>query len=661
MRAQIAVPAIQARIGEGFLQRVFGGKSFIHCLRELIKNCRDWGASHILIITAVRSEVRIIDDGSGMDAGNRSAFCSINTTTATGPRQAGRFCTGTKQMLFSQADQVTVRTAPQDEPDAVYVFTLTREKYEQLVLTNGSIGPERLLKNAETWPHEFPFGTDITYVLHDPSRKSILRGSKLGEELASMLPMHYGDIVTIDDDRLPAKQIEGQPFSEVSQTAQLGEVTLEVYRPKQRRGEEGLLLTAVEIGEVPIENLSRVLPPELRSMIPLVFLHPGVCGTLRAEFLKDHVNEDRFTFGASVADDPRVRMLLRHLVELAPRVEQRLKLRLSAQAESEAGERLLEDMARQLTRYYQDRGAVPPEPIITDDGTPAPFDDDGTPSERPAMQLVLPRREFAIGEEIIVEARLRPDLIEQHKDEEVRWYTDRSHAKTSRVESRRVTLTATELGHGVISADLPGTTIATQTHYDVVAQRVFQITDPHATVSIGGTLVIMTKNHDLLDDDPTWQLDGPGELKAEGRRAIFRARELGHVVVRAQDPNDSSVFATCDVTIIGRSRQLMCIRGHWFEYRFSVVENGQPVVIVRGDRVHRLMVNADCPGYKAAKGRSATGDFLRLIIAGEFARFITFVLETRDLSEIDPREFPRLAGDMLTLADSVYAEFPSST
>ena len=175
MKASTTIPEIQAGIGPGFLERVFGGKPFLHCLLELLKNSRDWGAARIYVLTTLANHMlRVFDDGDGMDAANRNAFASVNMTTAGGPRQSGIFCTGTKWMLFSHATRVEVLTAPKDDPDYVYIFALTTDEYERLAFTQGTMVPKRVKKTNETWPYESRFGTEITYTLGqaEPQRDS---------------------------------------------------------------------------------------------------------------------------------------------------------------------------------------------------------------------------------------------------------------------------------------------------------------------------------------------------------------------------------------------------------------------------------------------------------------------------------------------------------
>jgi hypothetical protein len=205
---------IQGKIGRNFLKQIFGGKKFMGCLSELFKNSRDWQANLIIITTGPdKTCMKIVDNGCGMGAKNRDAYASINADDiARGPRQSGKFDTGSKFMLFSHAD-VVVLTAPEEEPDKVYCFELEPDSYSQKVLTSQSILSEILPKNKETWPYPFSYGTELTYKFRNPRSKSILRGQDLAAELSAILPLKLMKAITVDGLPLPEKKIVGEKFA----------------------------------------------------------------------------------------------------------------------------------------------------------------------------------------------------------------------------------------------------------------------------------------------------------------------------------------------------------------------------------------------------------------------------------------------------------------
>ncbi|MBI4099356.1 ATP-binding protein, partial [Candidatus Parcubacteria bacterium] len=281
-------------IGPDRFKKEFGGKGFIHCLVELVKNARDWDANSILITTGHdrQRRLQIVDNGRGMDEANRDAFVSVDMTTARGSRQSGQFGTGSKQMLFSHATAVEILTAPADDSGFAYRFNVDVDHYQAVVLAGGDFDIERLERRT-AWSHGFPTGTQLVYTLRDPASRAILRGDELAVELAARLPLLFSEIVRVDGKALPEKKIKGKPFRAVQEHPTLGRVVFELYQPERRRIEEGLRLTAGEAGEVPIENLFSRLGPELQARFPTIFLHREVCGTISAAYLKEYANDDR--------------------------------------------------------------------------------------------------------------------------------------------------------------------------------------------------------------------------------------------------------------------------------------------------------------------------------------------------------------------------------
>lgn len=652
---------IPTGIGPGFLAMHFGGQPFNHCVRELVKNCRDWGAGSIRLLTEPRHQFRIIDDGAGMDADNRSAFCSINRTTATGPRQSGKFDTGSKRMLFSHALSVLVRTAPLDDSDRVYVFMFTADEYERLLLARQPIPRDVLHKDSTSWPHQHPFGTDIIYTLERPASRAILRGIRLAEELAALLPIRYSSIVTVDGQPLPEKERIGDLFVVVEQHLKLGEVSFELYRPARRRSEDGLLLTSVEIGEVPMANLFRVLPTELSERIPTIYLNPEVCGTVSAGFFKDYVNEDRVTVNPAIADEPELRPFIDLLVVQAPHIERRLKLETAAAVVTT--ERFIDEIALHLNTIYGGKNA--PTDTANHDGKTAPAgDNDGTPDppNPPPIRIVMERHEFALGERIELEARIRKDLRGQYEPSDLRWYTDRSLAAGIQVQDDCVAMTASVLGHGVVRVDIPGTPLQGDAHYNVVTERVLGVSIPHASIAIGSSLVIMTRNGDLLTGDPVWEVEGIGLLKPDGRRAIYQATALGRALVTVADRSKPTLRATCDVTVTGKPRKALKIREHWFEPGYITAAGKRHVLMnLSGGAVHRITINSEAVGYGAAAKRGQLKEFFYRAAAEEYARLVMIELSGRDIRSLDPRDFSALCEEMLLLADIVYAEMIGKT
>lgn len=652
-------------VGEGFLREVFGGKSFLHCLVELVKNARDYGASFFSIFTLPdRGILRVIDDGDGMAEENRCAFVSINRTTAKSKGQAGRFGTGTKQMLFSFAKSVMVRTAPKDDPEHVYLFEFTAEEYERLAFKEGkSVPQQRVAKTAQNWPHAHSFGTEITYVLLDPKNRSIFRGERLAKELSARLPVKFEDIVRVDDEPLPPKKIIGKRFESQETIQNLGTVVIELYRPETRHSDEDLRLASVEVGEIPLSNLMRVLPPEFRDRVPRVYLISGVCGTITVEFIGSFSNEDRNTLQPAAGHDPRTHQLIQLLRKLEPSVRRALDLKL----EDASGDVGIQADIKEVTGLF---GAVypsvrGPSRLSTQEQPLASTGEeqvDAPPREQRAMWLEAPG-EFEPGEPIEIKIRFSAELSKKYDAKQINWKLDRSRAKRIRLLPDGILLEATkDLGVGTVIADLPGTPYSCKVTYQIVQQRVFRLSASSPRVERGGSFILTAINADKLPEGKiAWSYSGRGLLEPMGGMARFRGTEIGSGIITAASPIRSEIHATCDVTIVNPTEWLFRIQEHAFRVESHLIGGGEradiarPAIMHRGgsDNVHTLHLNGAAPGYVRAHEQGVGTSYLLMQIAIEYFRFVQ--MDLPGIGEIDPRDFPHMMSRIAAQADALFA------
>ncbi|MFA4954863.1 MAG: ATP-binding protein [Patescibacteria group bacterium] len=646
---------IQADIGPGFLRKVFGGKSFIHCVIEMVKNSRDWGAQNIAIADEIRQAWRIADDGDGMGRANRNAFFSIHMTTANSPKQSGRFCTGTKQLLFSFAKRVSVLTAPKEEPDVVYRFSFTAEEYERIVLSKGRRPVEKMKKTAETWPFPHPFGTEITYELEDPGSRSILRGETLAKELAARLPCIFHDIVHVDGELIPPKEIIGEMFELTVKHPYLGEVSVELYQPKRKSRDEGLRLTAVEIGEITMRNLYRVLG-ELQDSFPLLYLKDEVCGMISAEYVRHYVNEDRDSVSPRIADDELTVYLLRFLKEIAPQVQKNLQLKMVATSPKEALDASVDELLILFDDCYNKDRRRPPAPPPPGPPPPPP---PGPPSEQRPLVLHLDGYEYELGERVNVEARFREDLAAQHAPGDIQWLKTFSRGKDFRQTPKGISFAVSQVGEGTIRADLPGKPYGASATYQVVEKRRFRLSRFQHVIIVGTSFTLEGLNLDKLKGDIRWSLEGVGTLEEKGARATFTSDRIGCAVIHACDSRNPSVESMCEVTIMDEPEKLIPIRGEFFQPRYDNIAGNsgfdRPTLMIQGSRVHTLMFNTNGLGYREAAEKGNATLFLAQAIGMEYARFSRFDLKRGEISQ-DPRDTQALVEEILADGLKIFEE-----
>jgi len=617
---------VRARIGKGFIKRVLGGMAFIACIRELIKNSRDWGASTIWINTSTRTEFTITDDGSGMNAENRDAFVSLNTSTAGGARQAGQFCTGAKRFLYSQAEWVRVVTATEETPDKVIIFEVTTEEHEEIVTSGGTIPIEVLDKNAETWPYNHRFGTQITFGLRKHHRAAIKRGADLATKLSNVLSWKFAstEIVRVDDQPLPPREIVGTVYAAQEEHRQLGEVSLEIFRPKKRAPDDDLLLTNLEIGEVPFKNLFMHLPTDLASRVPAVYLDKRVCGTIVLPLIRKYANEDRQTLRQDVGADRKINHFIRLLEMHADGVRRHLRLEPEKAASHGDGAEEVHRVARGFAAAYgssskpdgaqQGTGLLDPNPNPKNPSTPRP------------LSLSSPRQ-VAVGETFEVTATF---AAETHSVDELSWKV--RGPGTSDIEETDSGLrgTASTTGRVTVTADLPGSAVSARTSFEIVNERQLELSNTSAVIQLGETLALNVRNADTAQGNIAWSHTGVGSLDRKPQSAVFEATSVGLAQVSMWDSSSPKDRHDCMITVRGKPRDMLCIRGHWFEYQVLTVGGQRPIMMVRGAEVHRLVVNTRNEAYVAAAAADDPGtlqNFLLNAIAHEFVAFELFKLK----------------------------------
>jgi hypothetical protein len=643
---------IQAGIGPGFFNRIFGGLTFLHCLMELIKNTRDWGAGMVWVKTEDRARLVVRDDGSGMNAANRDAFASINLTTA-GEGQSGTFCTGTKQFLYSMAKMVEVLTAPKDDPDYVYIFSFSTEGYEKLALSRGVLTPKRVKKTAKTWPFDHPFGTELTYVLSNTRSKRILRGAKLAQELAARLPLKFRNVLYIDGAQLPQKDIIGEVFTYNEVDPQIGDVHMEIYRPRKRRAEEDLRLTAVEIGEASVGNLFRVLG-EYREQFPQVFLLREVCGTMATSFLGEYAMENRTTIRAEVVDDPRIVVLLDILNRIAPDVQRALQIRMAGQVDNDVEREIasIRDICNSRYSKKPQHSQGDGSGALDDDG-----EEGGSGGKKPPIQLSC-RREFELGETVEVTARIRKGMGKDVSD--LVWIHAHARCKDHVITDNGLTMVAAQVGVGTVTADLPSTPHSKVKAFQIVSKRVFRLSTPHATVATGGSVTISAVNADKLKGDLRWSLVGVGEIEVDknGKRVTFTApRYPCSATLVGYDRSDPNVRATCELTVIGQMETL-CIRDtHFMVTTYDAPgDDARPVVMNMSGDPHQVVFNTGAPGFKEAIKAGSRRELLLFALAQEYPGFKKFDIDGMDLSSIDPRDMPHIISGLSREGFVIYSE-----
>ncbi len=641
--------------GKGFLYNIFGGKSFMACIIEIIKNSIDYGAKNMWITTATPKILQISDDGDGMGRKNKQAFVSVNLTTASSPNQAGKYGDGSKGILFSFAQEVTVVTVSTEDPEHVYRFHFTTEEYEDKWRTGTMILPEIMPKTTETWPHDYPTGTDITYVFADARSPSLKRSLKdLPEELAARLPSKFHGFIKVDGVDIPPKKIVGNMIVSVEDHPFLGLVSIEIYRPERRTRDERLRFTSSVLGEAPVNNLYNALG-EYQDQFPEIFRHPDVCGTISVSYLRDYINEDRLTVRPNIADDLLTMHLLRYLRQMAEKVQRELQLRTVSSDVEDTHRQVIDDLESMVKGAYNPNGEGPPPDVIPPPPPPPPPGE-----ERPL--ILRTEREFEVGEKIVVQAAIRTDLSKRIKVSDLQWLTTRSRGSKFKHTATGLEFMASEVGPGSIRADIPGTPHGASSSYEVVEHRVFHLSHDHHRMIVGKTFTLRGVNMDRVKGKLIWTLEGKGELVEQGADgATFHATHVtDKVVIRAQDSKNKEVQEYCEVVVVETPDRMWRIRDKWFRLRHQrIVGDPQlerPVTMQQVGTKNDLVFNIGGLGYAQAIQAGSPTVFLSQAIGMEFARFVLVELVAPEDSVTDPRDVRELATEILSTGYSVFEE-----
>jgi hypothetical protein len=346
------------------------GEGLLFCLTEVLKNIFDWGASHAWFYTSTRNEFVQRDDGCGMGAENRKGFVSVGKGTGGGD-QSSLFGTGAKYIIFTFSNWVRVVTAPEEDPECVFVFEFTPQELAEAYSGKGRINCQKELKTAENWPHEHPFGTEISYTLKDPNSRSIHRGARLAALLSGRLDLTRleSGMVLVDGERLPPKKLAtGSKIYRDQIPAErfpaLGKMLFEFYRPETLHDQE-ILMTGRAVGEVSLrDSFVKTLPEEIRRLINPIYFEKEVCGLIVAGFLNEYATHSRSSYDPSLVDDERVIKLIEMLNDAVPAVAEHLGIKLKRESGTDLGESEIQEVFNRFRSKWEvpGDGPVGPEP-----------------------------------------------------------------------------------------------------------------------------------------------------------------------------------------------------------------------------------------------------------------------------------------------------------
>ncbi len=661
---------VQLDYQPGIISKNYQGKSFVHGIIEVVKNgLVDWGGTQLLIDTLNKNWITFADDGVGVPISRWPELLSMNNKKEIRARQTGKYDTGTKELFFSFSKEMRAKSVAQEDPNTVRSASINPQTYERMLLTKSLVELFKEVRNEQNWPYPFVSGLELTYVFQDPSSRAIKRGKALAEYLSARLISKFQNMILVDKQPLPPKQINGEIFSHSMPHAGMGEVFIELYVPKNTHSVETLWFASEEVGEIPIKEFIDHLSG-LEDRLPDVYRYPQIAGLISTPWIKDYINIDRGTLSAKIANDERLIMLLTLLRSLAPSIEKRLRLNMNSAA-SITGDpyQLIRSFAEKCnSRYSLDRKDVPGRSKDGEGGIVNLGENDNPdkPKEAKAFKLSV-NKEYEIGEEIEVGLSFAPNT--PYNISEVKWQTDASLAKNLKVTNGGLKLKANKVGHGRIMAHIPGTPHYQTCSYEIVNKRLPKLSGYSAVRPVGSHLLITVLNSDKLSGDSSvsWELSpgSVGLLEPQGLRAIYHAISVGSAKIIVTDLGNKKQFPPCEVEVFAEPEELLKIRDHTFRIEKTVAENFRSedrAVIMSGrpeSEVFSCFFNTQAPSYKVAENSGAFDQVFTPILASSYAGFVKIDLNPELADGISASEAALIGQQIQQLTGQIIYELNS--
>ena len=642
----LSAASIKPGIGLGFLRRVFTSGSLLQALIELIKDGLDWGATEIHLGTTRKGCLVYADNGVGMNADNRRAFVSFNLTTARADRnQAGRQGSGTKFML-ARSTCVRVATRTVDDPSSIVTFTTSINAIEQAIVQQSSLEVEHVPVTPKTWSRGFATGTQLEYELE--STRSMPRGEKLARELAERLTHAVAAKVFVDGKLLPEPEVIGEKFVYETKHPVLGQIAIELSRPKNRRDSDGVFFTPNDIGEASYGAFMRAAGDQNRPYFPEILGLAEVSGTISAAFLADVAVDDRTQFSDRLASDKRVRIFAAFLSELAPKIGETLGITVS-RGRKEGGIDL-GPIANDISDRFGGLPAVQKPPpndgptLLPPPGGPKPPGPHKPPVRKTTgIQLVPSYPDREVGEELIIHAYLREQaLVAQglgfqslrikYDDTLVRLLGPAEGGDGWRFRTLKV-------GKASFTVYVKKHTDVTATcSVEVVSQRRLRLHPPVTRARVGEMVAFTVDNADRIRGARVvWEVtpsDTPITVAPDALSATVSPRVYGSPLeVKVSDPGDTRNVATAMIIVPEKDAPRIRIQDTVFwlnPYDGADVAETAVFAYFRPERAsgegHILSINLAHPRMLRANERG--NEHVRRVFVEEVAtRYAEFVMQ----------------------------------
>ena len=609
----------------------------MRALCELFKNATDAGATSIRMATADKSKFTIIDNGWGMDAVRQAAFLKAGFSTNNG---SGKFGSGSSMFPFSFHCTVTVRTVSKNDPRSVYTCKFTYRQQAEYWLREYDIKWTKTAKNARSWPHSHPTGTELTYEFENPGMSGIFRSAMLRQRLTARLGIGIveSDMFMVDGQRLAPKEYTEatHPFViefDDKKGIMGGPVRLEFYRPVKSRA--GHVRPGYDfwmgdgcISEVSFRNEVYTKLVETRDKVPRILMLKDVCGQVIAGFLKEYAMNNRGEYKGLDADE-RTLYLFKLINSKEAEIAKALNLQLDNASPDEAvpGKEEITALLSRINDSYNQPNRPPTGGNDKTGGRGKRGKSTNNKDKRPYFELNQP--EFENGDVIVATLNVPGG---SPLDYDI--YDGDARAKTFELNRDEgiIKLRANSQGMAKLIARHKATGAQVEVSYEILPERWFRLDGPkEARLHERVTITALNTDKVLGEDDRLeWTIRrGEGQLLpgTQPNTQVFIPSKLLPVEINAMpsgDPDAIEGHTLMVISALDGGSKAFCIRGNFFDIQFDgrveVAEYNKPVTINKAlSGVHRMTFTPAHPFYRLALQQSTLSRDLIIFIAHEYA------------------------------------------
>lgn len=524
---------------------------------QLAENDYDAGADSInFVVDDDREVVSVQGNGSGFGVEGRRSFPSLGKSfKRKGNRPIkGKYGTGAKS-AFGVASTIMVEdVCPEDELSGrMVVMTLDRDETIARYAGENREGQHTYIVKRDSSLGQS--GSRVTVSGFDRGR--FLRGEILRERLSDGLAPFIAEMVRVNGERLPEREIVGERIRFTREHAILGTIRVDLYIPKRRRFNDRLRIGSIgPVCEVHDFFLG-ITDKNMKVRFPQILLDPAVCGIIDVEKFNEFSVQSRHEFDGALFSRQELHEFIYFLqMEVEPELSGKLQDTFSKNEQERA-----EEMVCSVTELFHKAFGVPQVRVPGRGHGPAEGGDTDEdiedqirpPTGRKDIQLNIGQVEIICGEELeIFVARYGARSSGQFNFDGAA-----SGGTLFRTENTRTWYRAgNTAGIYILQVvDRLHPDVSANVTIKVVTERQFRVSPRTARIPCGEKITLRAINTEVITNRNVgglrWRASGGGRLLADsGSEAVFQSGgEEGTFTVTCYHPEFESIQSECTIRV----------------------------------------------------------------------------------------------------------------